>query len=154
MAHTVLLTACRLELVCMLTVYFPFGNKNPTPAAVFGMQFQSFFAIFCYNTRMTNGFSLRRIIMAGLAAAFAVPVPGGESEAGSRKHAYSQNPYWAVGQYNNVLSDACQRNFFNQKQIQNLTNGYHGDQGMGITGIATREWNLRDPKGLATQNIT
>ena len=74
--------------------------------------------------------------------------------AGSGQYARSTSPYWHVGQYNDTLSEACQRNFFNQKKIQNLNIGYHGDRGMGVTGIATRDWNLRDPMGLAKPNIT
>ncbi|MBL6931019.1 MAG: hypothetical protein ISR46_05910 [Rhodospirillales bacterium] len=74
--------------------------------------------------------------------------------AGSGKFTTTQLPYWNVGQYNGALSDACQRNIFNQKKIQTLNIGYLGKKGMGVTGIATREWNLNDPTGLAKPNIT
>jgi len=74
--------------------------------------------------------------------------------AGSIKYTRSKAPLWDVGQYNSALSDACQRHTFNQKKIQNLNIGYSGEIGKGVTGIATREWNLHDPAGLAQVNIT
>ena len=74
--------------------------------------------------------------------------------AGSGKYTRSKLPYWDVGQFNSALSDACQRHTFNQKKIQNLNIGYSGEMGRGVTGIATREWNLHDPEGLAEDNIT
>ena len=76
------------------------------------------------------------------------------SFAGSGKYKNSKEPYWNVGQYNRTLSDACRRHEFNQKKIQNLNIGYSGGIGRGVTGIATSEWNLHDPKGLAEANIT
>lgn len=74
--------------------------------------------------------------------------------AGSGKYTVSKRPYWDVGQFNDALSDACRQNHFNQKKVQSLNIGYLGKAGMGITGIATREWNLYDPRGLAKPNIT
>lgn len=74
--------------------------------------------------------------------------------AGSGKHMNSKQPYWSVGQYNEVLSDACKRHEFNQKKVQNLNIGYSGKTGKGVTGIATQGWNLHDPKGLAEDDIT
>ena len=82
------------------------------------------------------------------------PFAGGSAWAGSGQFARTNSPYWHVGQYNDTLSEACQRNFFNQKKIQNLNIGYYGETGMGVTGIATRDWNLRDPRGLAEPNTT
>jgi hypothetical protein len=93
---------------------------------------------------------LTLFVLTGLAVmAFA-----NQSLAGSGKYTTTDYPYWQVGQYNDALSDACQRHLFNQKKIQNLNIGYKGDSGMGVTGIATREWNLVDPMGLAEPNIT
>lgn len=74
--------------------------------------------------------------------------------AGSAKYMRSKQPYWGVGQYNSTLSDACRRHEFNQKKIQNLNIGYSGKTGRAVTGIATQEWNLHDPGGLAKVNIT
>jgi hypothetical protein len=74
--------------------------------------------------------------------------------AGSGKYTTSKQPYWHVGQYNDSLSDACRQSLFNQKKIQNLNIGYFGKIGMGVTGIATRDWNLSDPNGMAKPNIT
>lgn len=88
------------------------------------------------------------------AAFLALLMLGDPAAAGSAKYTVSKQPYWNVGQYNGALSDACRRGIFNQKKIQNLNIGYLGDKGMGVTGIATREWNLSDPTGLAEPNIT
>tara|TARA_B110000444_G_C18374953_1_gene382152 strand:- start:144 stop:518 length:375 start_codon:yes stop_codon:yes gene_type:complete len=76
------------------------------------------------------------------------------SFAGSGKYKNSKQPYWSIGQYNSALSDACRRHEFNQRKIQNLNIGYSGNNGRGVTGIATQEWNLYDPRGLAEANIT
>ena len=76
------------------------------------------------------------------------------ASAGSGKYKNSKQPYWGVGQYNKTLSDACRRHEFNQKKIQNLNIGYSGMTGRGVTGIATQEWNLHDPRGLSQGNIT
>ena len=67
------------------------------------------------------------------------------SFAGSGKYKNSKQPYWSIGQYNSALSDACRRHEFNQRKIQNLNIGYSGNNGRGVTGIATQEWNLYDP---------
>jgi len=74
--------------------------------------------------------------------------------AGSGKFTTTKLPYWDVGQYDDALSDACRGSLFNQKKVQLLNIGYFGKNGMGVTGIATREWNLSDPMGLAKPNIT
>lgn len=84
-----------------------------------------------------------------LTLALAVPV-----DAGSRKYSRSKHPYWAVGQYNEALSNACRRSVFNQKKIENLNIGYSRERGKGVTGIAMLGWNLRDPQGLAEPNVT
>lgn len=97
---------------------------------------------------------LRKCVALAVGAVSAGVIAASSAWAGSGKFARSNSPYWNVGQYNGTLSEACQRNFFNQKKIQNLNIGYYGEVGMGVTGIATRDWNLRDPKGLAEPNIT
>ena len=79
---------------------------------------------------------------------------GHNAFAGSAKYARSKEAYWDVGQYNSALSDACRRHNFNQKKIQNLNIGFSGKTGRGVIGIATQEWNLHDPGGLAKVNIT
>ena len=76
------------------------------------------------------------------------------ASSGSAKHMNSKQAYWSVGQYNRALSDACRRHEFNQKKVQNLNIGYSGQTGKGVTGIATQEWNLHDPSGLAEGDIT
>ena len=74
--------------------------------------------------------------------------------AGSAKYMNSKQAYWNAGQYNRALSDAFSRHEFKQKKVQNLNIGYYGKSGRGVTGIATQEWNLHDPSGLAKGNIT
>jgi hypothetical protein len=68
--------------------------------------------------------------------------------------ATSNAPYWKVGTIDNRLTDACQRLQFNQRHHDRLFIGYTGERGKGVTGIATKEWNLRDPLGLAKPGFT
>lgn len=68
--------------------------------------------------------------------------------------ATSNSPYWKVGTIDNRLTDACQRLQFNQRHLDRLFIGYTGEKGKGVTGIATKEWNLRDPLGLAKPGFT
>ncbi|MBT3237143.1 MAG: hypothetical protein HN360_00075 [Rhodospirillaceae bacterium] len=78
----------------------------------------------------------------------------GTHSADAGKYASSKYPMWQVGLINGALSDACQRSQFNQVKVQNLRIGYIGKDGRGVTGIAMKNWNLRDPKGLAKGNVT
>jgi hypothetical protein len=103
---------------------------------------------------MKKRLSPPKLFSAALMVGLGVLACGDFAVAGSGKYTTSKQPYWRVGQLNGALSDACQRHFFNQKKIQNLNIGYFGDIGMGVTGIATREWNLNDPMGLSEPNIT
>lgn len=68
--------------------------------------------------------------------------------------ATSKAPYWKVGTIDNRLTSACQRLQFNQRQYDRLFIGYAGERGKGVTGIATKEWNLRDPLNLARPGFT
>ncbi len=70
------------------------------------------------------------------------------------QYATSRSPMWQVGQVNRALSDACQSGFFNQLKVQNYNIGYIGDDGRGVTGMAMKGWNLRDPRALAEGNVT
>ena len=103
---------------------------------------------------MLMNFSLSWKALLVTLGSFATLTFGAPAMAGSGKFTTTNLPYWNVGQYNGALSDACQRNLFNQKKIQTLNIGYLGKKGMGVTGIAAREWNLNDPTGLAKPNIT
>jgi hypothetical protein len=75
-----------------------------------------------------------------------IPVPG--------RWATSNAPYWQVGTVDGQLSTACQRRRFNQVQYLRLMIGYYGERGKGVTGIASKEWNLYDPLGLAKPDFT
>ncbi len=52
------------------------------------------------------------------------------------------------------LSGACQRGEFRQRKYVTLSVGFIGKQGRGMTGIANKNWNLIDPKGLAKAGFT
>ncbi len=75
-----------------------------------------------------------------------VPVPG--------RWATSSAPYWKVGKPDSRLTNACQQLQFNQRHYDRLFIGYAGERGKGVTGIATKEWNLRDPLSLARPGFT
>lgn len=78
----------------------------------------------------------------------------GVQTADAARYATSRSPMWQVGQINRALSDACQRGLFNQLIIQNINIGYIGDEGRGVTGMAMKGWNLRDPQARAEVNVT
>jgi len=78
----------------------------------------------------------------------------GVNTAEAGQYATSRSPIWQVGQINRALSDACQGGFFNQLKVQNHNIGYIGDEGRGVTGMAMKDWNLRDPQNLAEGNVT
>ncbi len=103
---------------------------------------------------MLNKFSVRRLAIIAVLSGFAALGFSATGFAGSGKFTTTKLPYWAVGEYNEALSQACRQSAFNQRKIQSLNIGYYGKVGMGVTGIATREWNLSDPTGLAKPNIT
>ena len=70
------------------------------------------------------------------------------------QYSTSTKPYWSVGVLDRRLSDACQRGDFLQRRIGSYSIGYIGDRGRGITGVATKRWNLIDPKGFSKPNFT
>ena len=59
------------------------------------------------------------------------------------------SPYWVIGTPDRHLSRACQRREFSQKRQLRYTIAFVGNKGRALTGIATANWNLFDPKGLA-----
>jgi hypothetical protein len=79
------------------------------------------------------------------------------AKAGSRvksQYTVSKQPYWAVGVFDHLLSKACQRGEFIQRRVDSYSIGYLGEKGRGITGIATKGWNLLDINGLSKPNFT
>lgn len=70
------------------------------------------------------------------------------------QYATSKQPYWTVGDLDKTLSSACQRGEFKQRKYLAFSIGYKGNRGRGITGIATKNWNLIDPNGLAKPDFT
>ncbi len=61
-------------------------------------------------------------------------------------------PYWSVGAFSFRLSRACQKRLFGQKREYRYIIAFVGSKGRAITGIATSNWNLFDPTGLALPN--
>lgn len=63
-------------------------------------------------------------------------------------------PYWSIGTFSLRLSRACQKRRFGQKREYRYIIAFIGSKGRAITGIATSNWNLYDPTGLATPSQT
>jgi len=70
------------------------------------------------------------------------------------EYASSKSPTWHVGILNKNLSFACRRGRFNQAHTFRLSIGYTGKNGQGITGIAQKGWNLKDPKNMSEFGYT
>lgn len=104
-----------------------------------------------YDTAMAGNLFLSKIF---LAAGLFLPVLASPDSATAAKYMKTRQPISNVGTLNAELSVACQYNRFNQLKIQNLYIGYAGKVGRGITGIATKTYNLRDPQGLARDGMT
>jgi hypothetical protein len=101
-----------------------------------------------------------KYILAGLGAATFVALGFGDfsiAKAGSPikgQYTTSEMPYWSVGVFDGFLSDACRRGDFIQRRLGSYSIGYIGKRGRGITGIATKYWNLIDRTGLSKPNFT
>lgn len=93
-------------------------------------------------------------VMAILAIAVLGSVTSLAGAAQAGRYANSRSPYWQVGKPDSQLSTACKFNRFNQVKDLRLFIGYLGDRGMGVTGVAQKGWNLRDPGGLAKAGLT
>jgi hypothetical protein len=70
------------------------------------------------------------------------------------QYATSKQPYRSVGTIDKQLSSACQRGEFRQRKYLVFSIGFNGTKGRGITGIAQKNWNLIDKKGLAKPDRT
>ena len=70
------------------------------------------------------------------------------------EYASTKQPLWQVGNLNKDLSFACRRGRFNQEHSFRLTIGYTGKKGQGITGMAKKGWNLKDPRNLGQPGYT
>ena len=95
---------------------------------------------------------LKTMSVAGLTGIALMMVAPGLSMAA--KYLSTRQPMRNVGTLDPELSIACQHHTFNQQKVQNLLIGYIGKSGRGITGIATKQYNLRDPQGLARDDMT
>jgi len=85
-------------------------------------------------------------------------VSGGESHAinskGTYVYATSTLPKESVGLFDPVLSQACQLREFNQRRAYYMVIRFNGNKSPGLSGIATTDWNLYDPKRLAAPRMT
>ncbi len=75
-----------------------------------------------------------------------------KSHAG--QYATSKSPYWKVGDINEALSTLCQKRLFNQVRQLTLHIGYLGTFGKGVTGVAQKYWNLKDPTNAGIPGLT
>ena len=78
----------------------------------------------------------------------------GVQSVDAAEYASSKLPSWRVGILNKNLSFACRRGRFNQAHTFRLSIGYTGKNGQGITGIAQKGWNLKDPKNMSEFGYT
>lgn len=96
----------------------------------------------------------------GMIAAFVLSIAlfnVSAATAGNRvkgQYATSKQPYWNVGKMDKKLSGACQRGEFRQRKLVTYSVGFIGKQGRGLTGIANKNWNLIDRRGLAKVGFT
>ena len=84
----------------------------------------------------------------------AMALGAGASVAHAERHATSQRAVWDVGRLDPALSEACRRGRFNQIADHRRHIAYRGEVGAGTTGIARKDWNLRDPDGRADAAAT
>ena len=70
------------------------------------------------------------------------------------QYATSKSPYWRVGDINSALSTLCQKRLFNQVRQLNVHIGYLGKVGKGVTGVAQKYWNLKDPTNVGIPGLT
>ena len=76
------------------------------------------------------------------------------ADARAGQYATSKSPYWRVGDINKDLSNLCQKRLFNQVRKLNLHIGYLGNVGKGVTGVAKKYWNLKDPTNVGVPGLT
>lgn len=75
-------------------------------------------------------------------------------DTNTRVYATSTSPYWEVGNIDNDLSRLCTLGAFNQKRVAQVYIQFTGEKGRGITGIAKKDFNLRDPQNKAVDGKT
>ncbi len=93
------------------------------------------------------------ILAMGIALSFPYPVEA-VTRTDQAVFGSSNSAHWVVGDFNRILSQACQRREFSQKRQYRYMISFVGKKGSGITGIATTDWNLHDPRKLAIKGMT
>ena len=77
-----------------------------------------------------------------------------KSRQGTYVYATSTSGASLVGSLNKDLSIACRRQQFNQLRAYHFVIKFKGDKDTGISGVATTNWNLYDPRRLAQPQMT
>ncbi|WP_041795817.1 hypothetical protein [Pararhodospirillum photometricum] len=90
-----------------------------------------------------------------MAAALLAPALAQAQDRG-RLYGKGTAAFWKVGELNKELTSLCRRGLFNQVNKERLYIGYVGseDGRRTLTGIAKKDYNLRDPKAKAEDNVT
>ncbi len=94
------------------------------------------------------------LVVIGLAACLAAPPADALNRKGTYVYATSTLPKESVGLFDPILTQACQLREFNQDRPYYMVIRFVGDRSPGLSGIATTDWNLYDPKGLAAPRMT
>lgn len=100
---------------------------------------------------------MNRLALTALPLAAALLMTAGPAlawDTNARVYATSTAPYWEVGKIDNDLSRLCTLGSFNQKRVAQVYIQFTGKKGRGITGIAKRDFNLRDPQNRAVDGKT
>ena len=93
-------------------------------------------------------------VLSGFFALDVGVMSAGFNGAQAAQYATSKSPYWRVGNINKDLSALCQKRLFNQIRRLNLHIGYLGKVGKGVTGVAQKYWNLKDPTNSGVPGLT
>lgn len=108
---------------------------------------------------MSNKLPGQALTIAALAGALvAVGAFPNESDAITRRGSYvyatTTSGASLVGSLNSDLSAACRNQQFNQLRPYHIVIKFKGNSDTGISGMATTNWNLYDPVGLAQPFMT
>ena len=91
-------------------------------------------------------------LVACLVASLA-PLPALAVDINPRQYAYSNDPFYKIGNINAELSKLCRLGSFNQHRIGEYFTAFGGDS-RNIVGIAKKNYNLFDPTAKADPSKT
>lgn len=102
--------------------------------------------------------TLLRQLVAGALVLLFMTMLGDVADARNRQGTYvyatSTSGASLVGSLNSALSAACRQQRFNQRRAYHFVIKFKGNRDTGISGVATTNWNLYDPLGLAAPRMT